>query len=761
MKSKLFSLIFAMPFFAMAQLSIPSTGVTYTIDFDNSVMNVNNGPYAGGGFSPNPGTGSLNSKAWRFDGMNSPAFMDFNGTANSSTDGGRGVSNGGVTTSGFYGFNTADILQPNDRALGWQATDAAFTPGDLTLLVVNSSPDSMTAIRMAYELKELNNGNRSTTVTVSYSFNDTNYTDLSDLGHTTAEAVMGTAQWQSTNKTTVINDTLLPGDTLYIRWISDDNTGTGLRDEIAIDDIAFRTYDADFLWDGAAWSPSEPGSADALSDALVLPGGLPAPLNNSTSLNSITVNPGAALDIKSDLTVVAAALFEADGSGYSQVMGPITGPVFYEIYLVADSARWFNLAFPVDTDLTGISGIPLAANGDPAKTNVWYYDAAVDADTNGEGDFKPAPALTFDTERIGFQVYAGDSTYFGSAPFTVVAEGPLLEGDQSMDVSALTDSNFNILPNPYPSTLNWDSVYFDPANAGELQATYYVQDGSINDSDYNYRYYSAAFSLGDNGGFADIPPGLSFFVQVTNSTDGTILFKNSHRNLTGNSTLYKTRPKYDYLSLKVKNMNKNLADKTYLVFGSALTDNYETVDAGKMMNGGYPNLYTRLGSKNYLFNGISDQFSSRDVALYFQGDYAGNYQISMETDLLPASWTVELEDKLTGTKTDIRSAVYSFNHQQGNGADRFVLHLNKQGVGLGEDATNDVYSHLTNGKLTVELGSLENAQVEIFDVGGKLMYSGPASSGSLEVSTAAWAHGVYLVNVVKEGEKVYTNKLIN
>ena len=86
---------------------ISTVNTAYTIDFDNTVSGVNNGQFAGSGFTPSPSAGQLNSNSWAMTGW-SNGDLAFGGTqTTSNTDYTRSTSTGGVTTGGVYAFTVS------------------------------------------------------------------------------------------------------------------------------------------------------------------------------------------------------------------------------------------------------------------------------------------------------------------------------------------------------------------------------------------------------------------------------------------------------------------------------------------------------------------------------------------------------------------------------------------------------------------------------------------------------------------------------
>ena len=223
---------------ALAQVSITTANTPVTIDFDNTLAGVNNGAYAGTGFLNTPGTGQLDAHAWAITGL-SDGDKDFD-IENTTGDYAMGTSTGGVGTGGLYAFDTSVVSTPN-YSFGFQPTDVDFTPGTITLKIQNNTGADATIFEIAYDIYVLNDQGSSSSVTFSYSTDNSTYTDVPVLTQNTIAPAAVTPTWQVYNKTTTIDLTGTPvadGGYFYIRWTTNDASVSGNRDEIALDNIA-------------------------------------------------------------------------------------------------------------------------------------------------------------------------------------------------------------------------------------------------------------------------------------------------------------------------------------------------------------------------------------------------------------------------------------------------------------------------------------------------------------------------------------------
>jgi len=221
---------------ARAQLSVAAAGTTYTVTFDATMAGVNNGVFAGTGFQATPGVGRLDSDAWASTGM-SDGSLAFGG-ANLAGDYARGTTapgNAAVTTGGFYSFGGGSIA---GRALGFQPTLPDFTPGTLTMRIKNNTGLNITAFDLAYNLHIRNDGNFANSLNCAWSADNVTYTNVPALAHTSIAAAGAAVFVANAKSATVTGFVIAPGDFFYVRWTGDDVSGSGSRDEFALDDIA-------------------------------------------------------------------------------------------------------------------------------------------------------------------------------------------------------------------------------------------------------------------------------------------------------------------------------------------------------------------------------------------------------------------------------------------------------------------------------------------------------------------------------------------
>lgn len=483
---------------------------------------------------------------------------------------------------------------------------------------------------------------------------------------------------------------------------------------------------------------------------------------NVTVSNDLTVNASATLNTNSNtLTVSGTTTLDSDNSGnYGQIIGAVSGGNTINVERTfTGSGRWFYAASPVSSGtVSGWSvsdgSIITSAGGTSNQVNIYYYDPSTA--NSGEGTWTAVPNTSFATTDNGFGLYLGDGTYFGTLPITLTASGTALN-DGAINI-ALDNSNsgWNLVPNPYPSAIDWNT-YHD-ANSTDLTSTYYIYNGS------QWIGYDANTDSPLNSGSQYIAPMQAFFVQNTGSGSINLALDNADRILTESPSQSKTNSTAQVLKLKVASAD-GISDETLLAFSSQYTDAWDNgLDAVKRMNTTlYPSLYTTNANGDQFFaNKLNESFSSKSVDLSFKSGLEQSYTISINDLRLPASWLVELEDKLTGTRVDLKTSSYQFMHVPGNLADRFVIHINQTGVSVKEQALNNNYAYNTENGFKVVCGqTLPQVDMYLFNQAGQLVWQGHFDEvQEQEVLTTALSAGVYILKVESKKAPVFTQKLI-
>ncbi|MFW5745245.1 MAG: hypothetical protein ACOCVW_00690 [bacterium] len=210
-----------------------------TIDFDAETNGYVGEAFDGSGIAQEPEPGFLDADGWEIIG-----FSDGDLAYGEEADGGdyaRGTSVGGVSTGGLYAFTVGD----GNTALGVQPTGTDFAPGSVGIRIPVGI-DAPARVAIAYTLWVRNDEDRSTRWTCEISADGETFAAIDELVLVTGEAATDET-WARHDLAATIGlreiDLPQPG-TLHVRWVATDESGTGSRDETAIDDIAI-TFESD------------------------------------------------------------------------------------------------------------------------------------------------------------------------------------------------------------------------------------------------------------------------------------------------------------------------------------------------------------------------------------------------------------------------------------------------------------------------------------------------------------------------------------
>ena len=279
---------------SIAQLSINSGGVDYTLDFDATVSGVNEGQFNGSGFTPVPAAGQLNSNSWSVEGV-SDGILAYGGSQTTG-DFARGTSPGFVGTGGIYAFT----IGTSNNALGFQPATDDFTPGSITLKILNNTAGSIISLNLSYNIYNLNDQARANFLNLFYSYDDISYYRVTAFDYTSPADADPIPDWTQNNLAGIISGfNIKMGGYMYLRWVCDDSSGVGSRDEFAIDDIVL--------------------NANVTTSTIVSLSTTSLTFNeNYGSFNVLaSIQNPSAVPTTVDLVLLNAGTFSADISGYT------------------------------------------------------------------------------------------------------------------------------------------------------------------------------------------------------------------------------------------------------------------------------------------------------------------------------------------------------------------------------------------------------------------------------------------------------------
>jgi len=301
--------------------------------------------------------------------------------------------------------------------------------------------------------------------------------------------------------------------------------------------------------------------------------------------------------------------------------------------------------------------------------------------------------------------------YVGNSK-TYSFEGNLNNGIYNYSLTGNSGTfTFNLLPNPYPSSINWGYASGWVKSAG-IGGTCYVW----NPTSGNYTSLSSATD-------SYIPAGQAFMVLVDNEDSPSISVTNTARSHNSQAFYKSTNDRTK--TLMVKASSNGYSDQTEISFTEAATTGFDLYSDGLKFSGlkDAPQLYTISEDQHFSINQLPSFQNEFTIPLYFETEYTGPVMLSFEgNDTFDLSNGIWMKDVITGDIINLRTqGNYVFDHHKGNPSDRFLLKFGETGFETTADETLNIW--ISGNQLFILAPELtgEKATIEIFNTSGQLV----------------------------------------
>ena len=306
---------------------------------------------------------------------------------------------------------------------------------------------------------------------------------------------------------------------------------------------------------------------------------------------------------------------------------------------------------------------------------------------------------------------------------------------------------FNLLPNPYPSSIVWNI-----GSAG------WNKSAGIGGACYIWNATNGNYSTVASSETAYIPVGQAFMVMVENETSPTLSVNNTARTHSS-QVFYKSDGIENQLSITAT--ANGYADETAVRFGEEATEAFDLQIDGLKINGleDAPQLYTLSGETKYSINNLPLFQDQQVVDMHFVTKFTGQVTLSVTGIDSFGPWlTIFLKDELTGQTINLRDQpVYTFYHNPENGVNRFKLVFGGT-IGVDEIAAETNKMWINGNTVYINAPDLngQEAQVEVFNPAGQRLL---AKSLLLdELTTLELNLKGFVIVKLTAGQKVLTTK---
>lgn len=446
---------------------------------------------------------------------------------------------------------------------------------------------------------------------------------------------------------------------------------------------------------------------------------------------SVTVNPTAKLTVNDGVTLTAPVIIKSTASGTGTIVGNVSGTATVEQYLTG-GRNWY-ISSPVTAGTLPSAGYEWNEAG-----GAWAPLSAAAAMTPGKGYIvQPAADIT--------------ATFSGTLNNNITSATTLNR------TTGATKEGFNLVGNPYPSYLNWNTI-----TKTDLSATMWYR--TKESSAYKFYTYNGTAGLGVPASVTNlIPPIQAFWVRVVSGkTSGSISFDNAaraHKDDSGNILKAPAATGSQIIRLTVSNGENT--DETLIYTNSNATNGFDAFDSPKMMNATatVPDLYTMAGTEKLVINGMSALPMDTPMPLGFAPGKASTFSIvanelkNIDTNTI----TVVLRDALNNTDFDLSAGqAYSFASDATATENRFSLVLRSKGTTTGvvpNVATDNALVYADeNSRICVALTEAPSAdaRITVFTISGQQLVSA-RPAGIRTTLDRNMQPGAYIVKTFSNG----------
>ncbi|NMH28840.1 delta-60 repeat domain-containing protein [Flavobacterium silvaticum] len=350
-------------------------------------------------------------------------------------------------------------------------------------------------------------------------------------------------------------------------------------------------------------------------------------------------------------------------------------------------------------------------------------------------------------------------------------------------------NSWNLLGNPYPSSIDINSFLNDSNNSTKLGGTVYIwtHNTAINPQTGVYSYVSSDYlaynktagTVTSPGGASfngKLASGQSFFVEAL-ANNVSVQFKNSMRSSTNNTQFFRTSAQnspnasYDVedttksrVWLNITNAN-GAFHQIAVGYLAGATNGFDRDYDGKVFSGSSLTLYSVGVNENYVIQGRALPFKDTDeVELGYTNPSQGTLTISLaQFDGLFTEQDVYIKDATTNMVHNLKNGDYQFTSAAGSFHKRLkiIFKVPSQQQYLGRQANLTASARENMVQLKAEEDALIN-KVEVYDVTGKLLFvsNEGLNSDSFETTSITRQNQLILVKAYMVDGKIQTKKIM-
>ncbi len=484
--------------------------------------------------------------------------------------------------------------------------------------------------------------------------------------------------------------------------------------------------------------------------------------------NSLTVGGTFSAGVDSDFTVQNNGYLIQTGSGGNANVGSI------KVNRVANIKRLDIVLWSSSVDSQNL----LDFSSETLVNRFFQYDTAL----NNWTIISDVANVTM-SPTLGYAVRAPNNWSTSISSFSGLFEGVPNSGDYAVAFES-SGQRFNLVGNPYPSTLSLRDFY--NANNTKIENTFYFYEHTQTPADTNGAVTNYGVLTVGGGGSVYVPAtdspqetntaniesaesvqvGQGFFVRALTGQSGSLTLNNSMRGGETNSVFFKnnmsTQSETDNRSLFRLRLTNPYGSKNQTVIGcfEDASDEDDIMDSEGIGSA----FYSIYQNKKLAIQGRSLPLNQGSVIpLGYKASFTGNYAIDIIefTGFFQDQHYVILHDLLLGQYHNLSLSPYEFNSELGTIEDRFQIVftsiLSNDGPSMNDGAVvlfemNDqLHLHIKQGQ--------QINDIKIYDVNGRILFKEtPTALSQFSRLDFSKTNNVIIVQVVTSDSKTYTFK---
>jgi hypothetical protein len=480
------------------------------------------------------------------------------------------------------------------------------------------------------------------------------------------------------------------------------------------------------------------------------------------TVNNLSVAAGAvfSIDPARQLTVNgsisnsggnAGLVLKSDANGTASLLddtGSVPGTV--NRYFSGAAEDWHFLSTPVAAQPVSGDWLPAGTYGNGTGYDLYVWNEATNC---WIFQLNTVSTVNWGTVHPGsnFEAGRGYLYSFQTANPTKSFAGNLHSGSVSCGLTFSSDSlelkGFNLVGNPYPSSIDWS------AGSGWTRSALAPSGDGYdiwiwNPAAGNYGVYNSADGdgTGTNSVTRYIAPMQGFFVRAAGT--GTLGMDNTVRVHNGASDWKNSTRDHNRISVVVASDENDKTDEVRLVFGC----DENRPGAAKLFSPvpEAPSLYLEDGTRYHSVRYLSGTAENPSVPVLFRAGAGGLHTLRISFD--PAQFeTVMLEDRKEHYRQNMKIVSgYSFKASVTDDPFRFILHFGPDEQVTAGDLPAGIFHDGNNLNIDLTLVAHET-EVTVCDVLGRTLYRQKLQGKtrhSLDMRSGAVMLIVYLQNPV-------------